>query len=159
MTEDAAMLRAWAVWGVSVIAYIMTVMQRTTLGVGGLQAADRFSVSAGALSAFVFIQVAVYITAQVPAGLLVDRWGPRALLVVSGILLSLGQLVLAVATSLPLVVLARVLVGTGDRRAGKGGLGPAGYETRLLRPYGHIILDDGFRPAVGRAVPSLRPTP
>jgi MFS family permease len=114
MTEDAAMLRAWAVWGVGVIAYIMTVMQRTTLGVVGLQAADRFSVSAGALSAFVFIQVAVYITAQVPAGLLVDRWGPRALLVVSGILLSLGQLVLAVATSLPLVVLARVLVGTGD---------------------------------------------
>jgi len=100
------------VWGVGVVAYILTVMQRTTLGVVGLQAADRFNVSAGALSAFVFIQVAVYITAQIPAGLLVDRWGPRAMLVVSGVLLSAGQLVLGGATSLPLVVLARALVGT-----------------------------------------------
>ena len=116
-TEDAAVVRpvrAWAVWGVGVVAYILTVMQRTTLGVVGLQAADRFNVSAGALSAFVFIQVAVYITAQIPAGLLVDRWGPRAMLVVSGVLLSAGQLVLGGATSLPLVVLARALVGTGD---------------------------------------------
>jgi len=107
-------MRAWAVWGVGVVAYILTVMQRTSLGVVGLQAADRFSVSASALSAFVFIQVAVYIMAQIPAGLLVDRWGPRAMVVVSCILLSSGQLVLGCATLLPLVVLARVLVGTGD---------------------------------------------
>ena len=116
-TEDAAAvrpMRAWAVWGVGVVAYILTVMQRTSLGVVGLQAADRFSVSASALSAFVFIQVAVYIMAQIPAGLLVDRWGPRAMVVVSCILLSSGQLVLGCATLLPLVVLARVLVGTGD---------------------------------------------
>ena len=40
--------------------------------------------------------------AQIPAGLLVDRFGARAMLVVSGTLLAAGQLLLAFATGLPL---------------------------------------------------------
>ena len=106
--------QAWAVWGVGVLAYVLTVMQRTTLGVSGLEAADRFSLSPGMLSAFVFIQVAVYIAAQIPAGLLVDRWGPRAMLVVSAVVLAGGQLLLAWASAMPQAVVARVLVGAGD---------------------------------------------
>jgi nitrate/nitrite transporter NarK len=83
---------AWLVLGVGVIAYVLTVMQRTTLGVVGLDAADRFQISPGALAMFVFIQVAVYVSAQIPAGLMVDRFGSRAMLVVSGALLVCGQL-------------------------------------------------------------------
>lgn len=101
-------------WSVGVLAYVLAVMQRTTLGVAGLDAAERFAVSPGTLSVFVFVQVAVYIAAQIPAGILVDRFGSRAMLVVSGVLLAVGQLVLALATVLPLAVLARVLVGAGD---------------------------------------------
>ena len=62
----------------------------------------------------VFIQVTVYIAAQTPAGVLVDRFGPRAMLVVTGVFLTTGQLVLASATALPQAVLARILVGLGD---------------------------------------------
>src|SRR5712671_7631974 len=76
--------RGWAVWVVGVLTYILTVMQRTSLGVAGLDAARRFGISPGMLAAFVFIQVAVYIAAQTPAGLLVDRFGPRVMLAVSG---------------------------------------------------------------------------
>jgi MFS family permease len=89
-------------------------MQRTTFGVAGLDAADRFGISPAALSAFVFLQVAVYIAAQLPGGLLVDRWGARTVLVLGGTLLAGGQLLLAVAPALPFVVLARVVVGAGD---------------------------------------------
>ncbi len=106
--------RAWAIWAVGVVAYVLTVMQRTTIGVAGLDAADRFSLSAGALSLFVFIQVSVYIAAQLPAGLLVDRWGARLMLGASGLLLAAGQLLLAFAATLPLAIVARVLVGAGD---------------------------------------------
>ena len=82
---------ALIVLGVGVLAYVLTVMQRTTLGVAGLDAAERFGVSPGTLSMFVFIQVAVYVSAQIPAGLLVDRFGSRLMLVVSGLLLVAGQ--------------------------------------------------------------------
>jgi MFS family permease len=104
---------AW-VWGAGMLGYIFAVMQRTTFGVAGLDAADRFSISPATLSAFVFLQTAVYIVAQLPAGLLVDRWGSRTVLVVGGAFLAGGQLLLAVAPSLSFVVLARVLVGAGD---------------------------------------------
>jgi MFS family permease len=102
------------VWAVGVLTYVLTVMQRTSLGVAGLEAAKRFGISPGVLAAFVFIQVTVYVAAQTPAGLLVDRFGPRIMLIVSGVFLTAGQLVLASATALPQAVLARVLVGLGD---------------------------------------------
>jgi MFS family permease len=105
---------AAAVWTVGVLAYVLTVMQRTTLGAAGLDTAERFGISPGALSLFVFLQVAVYVAGQLPAGVLVDRWGSRAVLVASGIVLTAGQLLLAFATTLPFAALARVLVGTGD---------------------------------------------
>jgi MFS family permease len=111
--QTTASRAAW-VWGAGMLGYIFAVMQRTTFGVAGLDAADRFSISPATLSAFVFLQTAVYIVAQLPAGLLVDRWGSRAVLVVGGAFLAGGQLLLAFAPSLPFVVLARVLVGAGD---------------------------------------------
>ena len=80
----------------------------------GLDAADRFGLSPGTLAAFVFIQVAVFSVAQIPAGLMVDRFGPRAMLVANAVLLACGQMLLAHATTMPVAAAARVLVGTGD---------------------------------------------
>ena len=105
---------AWLIWTVGVAAYILTVMQRTTLAAAGLDAADRFGLSPGTLAAFVFIQVAVFSVAQIPAGLMVDRFGPRAMLVANAVLLACGQILLAHATTMPVAAAARVLVGTGD---------------------------------------------
>jgi MFS family permease len=105
---------SWAVWTVGVLAYVLAVMQRSTLGVAGLDAAEHLGVSPGTLSLFVFVQVVVYMLAQVPAGVLTDRFGARVMLVASGTLLAAGQLVLALAAGLPLAVLGRVLVGVGD---------------------------------------------
>ena len=106
--------RGVIVWTVGLLGYVLAVLQRTSFGVVGLDAAERFSVSPVTLSAFVFLQLAVYIAVQIPGGLVVDRWGARAVLVASGGLVATGQLVLAWAPSLPWVVLARVLVGAGD---------------------------------------------
>src|SRR4051794_2226217 len=102
------------VWGVGMVGYVFAVMQRTTFGVPGLDAGERFAISPAALSTFVFLQVAVYIAAQVPGGLLVDRWGSRRVLVGGSLMLAAGQLLLAFAPALPVVVLARLLVGAGD---------------------------------------------
>src|SRR6476620_4213660 len=89
--------KGWVIWSVGVFAYVLAVMQRTTFGIAGLDAVTRFAITPGALSAFVFVQVAVYLAAQIPAGLAVDRFGSRVMLVVSGTLLAAGQLLLAVA--------------------------------------------------------------
>jgi MFS family permease len=107
-------VRAWIVWTTGLLAYIVAVLDRTTLGVSGLNAAARFDASPSVLSTFVVLQVIVYAAAQVPAGLLLDRFGSRALIVVGAALMAIGQLALALTTSLPLALGARAVVGLGD---------------------------------------------
>ena len=107
-------VRAWIVWATGLLAYIVAVLDRTTLGVSGLNAAARFGASPGVLSTFVVLQVIVYAAAQVPAGLLLDRFGSRVLIVAGGALMAIGQLALALTTSLPLALGARAVVGLGD---------------------------------------------
>ncbi len=107
-------MRAWVTWSVAVAAYLVAVMHRTTFGVSGVAAAERFDVAPDLLASFVLVQVAVYLGMQVPAGLLLDRWGSRALLASGSVAMAAGQGLLAVATDLPLVYVARVVVGAGD---------------------------------------------
>jgi MFS family permease len=107
-------VRPWIVWATGLLAYIVAVLDRTTLGVSGLAAADRFAAGPTLLSTFVVLQVVVYAFAQVPAGLLLDRYGSRALIASGAILMASGQLALAFTESLPTALAARAVVGLGD---------------------------------------------
>ena len=109
--------RAHLIWVAALFAYVFAVTQRTSLGAAGLDAADRLGVSPGTLSLLMLLQVGVYAAGQIPAGLLVDRIGPRRIFIVSGLMLGSGQVLLAVAESVVVAGIARVLVGSGDALA------------------------------------------
>ncbi|MCZ7429302.1 MFS transporter [Micromonospora sp. WMMA1949] len=102
------------VYAVAVTAYLTAVFHRSSLGVTGVDAADRFHINAAALATFSVAQLAVYAAMQVPVGVLLDRYGSRRLLLAGGALMVAGQLLFAVATDVPAAVAARVLVGLGD---------------------------------------------
>jgi MFS family permease len=106
--------RTWAVWIVALAAYLVGVMHRTSFGVAGLEAADRFDAAPAVLSGFVVLQLLVYASLQIPVGALLDRFGAKQLVIVGALTMAAGQLMLALATGLPLAIAARVLVGTGD---------------------------------------------
>lgn len=106
--------RVWLVWAVGLAAYIVGVLHRTSFGVAGLDAAQRFGASPAVLSGFVVLQLLVYAMLQVPVGLLLDRFGAKQLVIVGALTMSAGQALLAVAESLPVAIAARVLVGAGD---------------------------------------------
>lgn len=105
---------AGAVWAVAVAAYVVAVLHRTSFGVAGVEAVDRLGAGAAVLSTFLMVQLAVYAALQVPMGILLDRWGPRALVVCGAALMGVGQLVLAHAGTVGSTYLARVLIGAGD---------------------------------------------
>ncbi|TGD87935.1 MFS transporter [Mycolicibacterium sp. CH28] len=107
-------MRAWIVWSTGLLAYIVAVLDRTTLGVSGLDAAERFSASPGVLSTFVVLQVIVYASAQIPGGVLLDRYGSKVMILTGGTLMVIGQLTLAFTESLPVAIAARAVVGLGD---------------------------------------------
>lgn len=114
IVDRAAQRRAWLMWGAAVLTYLAAVFHRGTLGVAGPLAIDRFQVGPAALSSFTVLQVGIYAAMQIPTGLLVDRFGSRRVLTAAVLLLGCGQLLFAFATSYPLGLLARAVLGIGD---------------------------------------------
>ena len=106
--------RAWMVWGSALAAYVVAVLNRSSFGIAGVEAAERFGVGATVISTFVVVQLSVYALMQVPVGVLLDRFGSRTLIASGALLMAAGQLLLSLVTALPAAYLARVLIGAGD---------------------------------------------
>lgn len=102
------------IWVTAVLVYLAAVFHRTSLGVASLEASQRFGLGPAALGTFTVLQIGVYALMQVPTGMLVDRYGARRVLTVAAALMGLGQLLFAFATSYPLGLLARAVLGVGD---------------------------------------------
>jgi MFS family permease len=106
--------RAWMVWSAAISVYILAVFHRTSLGVAGLVAAERFHISSAQLATFTMVQLFVYAAMQVPVGAVLDRVGAKKLLVAGVILMTGGQFAFAFASTFGAGVWARVFVGMGD---------------------------------------------
>jgi predicted MFS family arabinose efflux permease len=106
--------RAWAVWATAVFTYLVTVLHRGSMSVAGLQAAERFHISASALASFTVVQLTVYAAMQVPVGVLLDRYGSKRLLIVASGLLFAAQSAFSMVDSYPAALAARAVLGVGD---------------------------------------------
>lgn len=111
MTSDR---RAFLVWSVAVGAYVVAILNRSSFGVATLEVSALFGVSSAALAAVAVAQLVVYALLQVPVGVLLDRYGPRALVASGAAGMAAGQVVLALAPSATWVLVGRMLVGAGD---------------------------------------------
>ncbi|MEU8194281.1 MFS transporter [Microbispora amethystogenes] len=101
-------------WAAGVLAYMIAVFHRQSLGVTGIDAAARFGVGSAALSTLAMLQLLVYAAMQIPVGVLVDRLGSRRMLLAGAAVMALGQLLFAVSADLTTAAAGRVLVGCGD---------------------------------------------
>lgn len=68
--------RAYAIWGTALAVYVLAIFHRTSLGVAGLIAADRFDINASQLATFTVLQLGVYAAMQIPVGLCSTGTGP-----------------------------------------------------------------------------------
>lgn len=114
LVHDIGRRRAWLIWAVALSVYVLAVFHRSSLGVSGLLAAERFQIEATALAFFTVLQLVVYAGMQIPVGVLLDRFGPRTMLLCGLVLMTGGQLVFAFAESFPVAVGARAVLGAGD---------------------------------------------
>jgi MFS family permease len=106
--------RAWMVLSAAISVYILAVFHRTSLGVAGLIAAERFHISSTQLATFTMVQLFVYAAMQIPVGVILDRVGAKKLLVTGVVLMTGGQFAFAFASTFGAGVAARVFVGMGD---------------------------------------------
>lgn len=104
----------WLAWGAGVSFYFLQYLARVTPSVLTTQLAHAFSANAftlGTLSAFFYY---AYVPMQIPAGLLVDRFGSGRLLIISTLTATLGSLAFAYTHNLYLAELSRFLIGFGS---------------------------------------------
>jgi sugar phosphate permease len=106
--------RSWLIFGVATFAYIIAVMQRSSLGVAGVDATERFGISAAVLSTLAVVQLIVYAGLQIPVGIVLDRVGPRFLILLGAGLMVAGQATLALSPTIGVAIVGRMLVGAGD---------------------------------------------
>ena len=114
LPRPSAVRGAWPVWLVGLALYFTAVFHRSSLAVAGLTATERFDIGATQLATFTMLQLLVYAAMQVPVGLLIDRFGPRSVVLTGTALLVLAQTGFALAESYSTALLARLVVGVGD---------------------------------------------
>jgi sugar phosphate permease len=102
------------IWGAGVLAYIVSIVNRTSLSAVGTEASARFHADASTLALFAVLQLLVYGAMQIPVGLLLDRFGSRRVMTVGMLVMASGQLVMALTPDVHIAIAARVLLGAGD---------------------------------------------
>ena len=141
-------------WSVAVTVYLMAVFNRTSIGVAGLAAARRFGISPAQLSVFILLQLGVYAAMQVPTGIMLDRFGPRRMLVVASSTMALAQLAFAIAPSYPAALLARAILGCGDAMTYISVL-RVGSSHFTPRRFPHVIAATGLLGTAGNLAATL----
>ena len=100
-TDVAPVLRPWLVWGAGAGVYVLAVFHRSSLGVAGPEAQARLGLTATQLSLFVMLQLGMYAAMQVPTGIMVDRFGPRRMLLAATLVMGSAQLLFAFVAHVP----------------------------------------------------------
>lgn len=102
---------SWLVWGLGAVFYCYGFFQRVAPAVISDQLMTDFNMGAaslGNLSAFYFYS---YVAMQVPTGIIADSWGPRKLLTTGALIAGLGSILFAMAPTVFIANLGRLLIG------------------------------------------------
>lgn len=102
--------------------YYLSYLFRTINAVSSARLAADLGLGAPELGLLTAAYLGAFAAMQLPVGMALDRWGPRRVQLALLPLAAVGAALFAVAHDLPLLVLARALVGTGVAAALMAGL-------------------------------------
>lgn len=104
----------WIMWGLAVFFYVYEFFIRVMPSVASDQIMDTFSISPAWYGVLSAAYMYAYAPMQLPVGILVDRLGPRKLLIYAALLCGLGSILLGVSGIYSLAVFGRFLTGAGS---------------------------------------------
>ena len=102
---------AFTVWGLGAVLYLVGFFQRVAPAVLTRELSAEFALTAAALGNLSAVYFYSYVAIQIPTGVLADHYGPRRVLTAGAALAAAGTLLFAMAETLPLVLLGRLLIG------------------------------------------------
>jgi len=112
-SEPAPSARAWLMWGIPALIFLIAFLHRAAPGVLAkdlMQAFDATGTTIGLLSAMYFYSYAGF---MVPGGVLIDSLGARRVVAGGGAVMGLGSLAMGLASSSAFLFGGRLLVGLG----------------------------------------------
>ncbi|MBP9841881.1 MAG: MFS transporter [Simkaniaceae bacterium] len=104
----------WIFWILAVIFYCYEYTLRVAPSVMVQDIMNAFSIDAGLFGGLIAFYLYAYAPMQLPAGLLMDRYGARKLLTFALLLCAVGSLLFGVTENLTLARLGRFLMGAGS---------------------------------------------
>lgn len=93
--------RALVCWTAGVLACVVAIFHRQSLGVAGIAAAARSEATAAGLSLPAVLQIPVYAGMQLPVGMAVDRFGSKRMPICGALTIAAGECVFALAPARP----------------------------------------------------------
>lgn len=113
-TKKNLKIYAWIVWLISALFYAAEFFQRVAPGVIAQPLSNSFNINHETLGFIISFYFWAYGIAQLPVGMLIDKYGARLCLGVAAIAVSLGTILFAVTHALWVLALARIIVGIGS---------------------------------------------
>ncbi len=107
------MPRAWLIWSLSALFMFYKYAIEVSPSVMALDLMAEFSLSGAAMGNLAASYFYAYLLFQIPAGLLIDRWGPRKVTTAAIIFCSFGTYLLSFAASFEMALLGRFIAGIG----------------------------------------------
>ena len=101
-------------WGSAAGFYVIAMFHRMSLAVASLDASERFGLPVETIALLSALQLFLYLAMIIPAGILVDRIGPRWTLTLGLVGMGIGQSLFGITHDAVLALAARALIGAGD---------------------------------------------
>ncbi|MDF1654306.1 MAG: MFS transporter [Coxiellaceae bacterium] len=138
---------AWLVWGASAVFVLFQFSLQLSSGeiVQGLM--NTFTLGALGAGVLASTYYYVYVLLQAPAGMIVDRYGPRKVLTIGALVCGIGTLVFGLSHWLLLAAVGRMMMGAGAAFAFVGSL----YLVGKWFPVRKFSLMVGIAEAIGMA--------
>jgi len=106
--------RAWAIFVLGAVTFSFAFFQRVAPSVMVQDLMREFAVGAAVLGNLSALYFYAYAGLQIPIGVMVDRWGARAILTLALLLAAIGSAIFATATFVEIAYVGRLLIGTGS---------------------------------------------
>ncbi len=112
----------WGIWLVAALFYALDYFQHTSPSVLLTPIANSMGVGVGDIVGVMAIYFPVYALSQIPAGILLDKYGPRWCLSIACMVMSLGIIAFIIDSSLITMLIGRILIAIGSAFAFLGAL-------------------------------------
>lgn len=110
----AVKFKAWLIWFIAGLFYLFEFIHRVIIGSFAPELIQSFNVSSAILSNLSAAYFLAYAIMQIPAGLLIDRYGNKIMLTLACLAITISSAILAKTNNINLASLTRSIIGIGS---------------------------------------------